>query len=202
MVNNFDAAFKKKMNCDYLAGYDESGRGALCGPIVAAVVIMPSDYSNDKINDSKKVSAENRIVLEEEIKQHALFWNIVSLDNNQIDQHGIQRANIMVFEMLKDSVPYESVEHVIDGTIMDSYGWCHSIPKGDSISFSIACASILAKTYRDAYIVSIAHLYPGYNLEHNKGYGEDYISKVKSLGFPENIHRHSYKIKRDEIKFF
>lgn len=202
-LKNFDLDLKKKFNKNYIAYYDECGRGSICGPFVAAVCVIDDVYFNNQINDSKKVLEKNRDNLAKEIKGNSIFWGIVEFSNIEIDELGIQIINKKAFEELHNTVKFDSLLNVIDGNIMSECNWCFSIEKGDSKSFGIACASIIAKVHRDNLMVELSRLYPGYNLENNKGYGEDYISKVKELGVPSTIHRHSYKIKsHEQIKLF
>ncbi len=141
---------------------------------------------------------------QKKLKKNSAFYKTVEYSNHEIDLLGIQNVNIVSFETLYELVPFTSVVHLVDGNIMSGSTWCTSIIKGDSTSFAIACASILAKTYRDSQMIDLSKEYPGYNLEKNKGYGEDYIAKVKELGIPAEIHRHSYKIKLndDQIKLY
>jgi ribonuclease HII len=203
-LKKFDINLKYKFQKENLVAYDEVGRGAICGPFVAACCIMNDDYYNKDIKDSKQLSFKKVELLNSEIKQHAVFWNTQSFDNNQIDSLGIQKINILAFHNLRDSIKFDSVLHLIDGNIMQNYNWCISVEHGDSKSFSIACASILAKFYRDSLLIELSKEYPEYNLDKNKGYGKDYIDRVKKYGMPTNIHRHSYNIKNNDtqIKLF
>jgi len=205
MFKDFDLDLKIKYNVDFVAGFDEAGRGALCGPFTAACVILPNNYFNPGINDSKQLNESQREAFEIEIKENALFYHIVSYDNKEIDALGIQSVNIAAFETLKAAAEskYENILCLVDGNIMESRVGFRSLIKGDSISFSIACASILAKTHRDRIMINLSKEYTKWNLEVNKGYGVDYINHVKQHGFPNKIHRYSYKIKNDkQIKLF
>lgn len=204
MIKDFDLKLKTERSCKYVAGYDECGRGAICGHFVAAVCVPNDDFVESAINDSKKLTEAKRFELANIIKENSSFYKIVEYSNQEIDVIGIQTINISAFETLYEFVPFKSTLHLVDGNIMSSSPWCTSIIKGDSTSFAIACASILAKTYRDNMMIELSSQYPGYNLEKNKGYGEDYISKIKELGIPSEIHRFSYKIKLndDQIKLY
>lgn len=203
MNKEFDNDLLTKFGKKYVAGYDETGRGACAYTFVAACCILKDDYYNPDINDSKQLTEAKRFELEEEIKENSVFWNIVEFDNKQIDNLGIQKINILSFEKLRDSITLDSVIHVIDGDIMKNEPWCISIIKGDRKSFAVACASIIAKCYRDRDVTKLSEKYPLYNLAHNKGYGQEYIKLVKEHGIPVEIHRNSYNInKGKQIKLF
>lgn len=205
MLKEFDLELKAKHKADYVVGYDETGRGSLCGPFVATCVILPDDYYNPKINDSKKLSHTQLEEFEKEIKENALFYHIAEYDNSEIDTIGIQQINISAFVALKGvtECKFNNLINLVDGTIMKNHRGFLSFEKGDSKSFAIACASILAKTHRDRHMINLSQDYPHWNLEINKGYGADYINHVKDNGYPNKIHRFSYKIKDDkQIKFF
>lgn len=200
-IKQFDLRLKSKLKKTEIVAYDECGRGSMAGIFVAACVIPPDDYFNDKINDSKKISESLRFELAEEIKKNCI-WNIVEYSPSQIDAHGVQRINIQSFIDLRDKADSPDAIHIIDGTIMDSEPWCISIPKGDSASFGIACASIVAKAYRDQIMIDLSRHYPDYRLDKNKGYGMDYINAIREFGIPEDIHRHSFKLKKKESNGF
>jgi len=205
MLKEFDLELKAKHKADYVVGMDETGRGSMVFSLVAACVILPDDYYNPKITDSKKLSHTQLEEFEKEIKENALFYHIVEYDNSAIDTIGIQQINISAFIQLKDIAEskYKNIINLVDGNIMKNHRGFLSFEKGDSKSFSIACASILAKTHRDRSIIDLAREYPHWNLEINKGYGVDYINHVKDNGYPNKIHRFSYKIKDDkQIKLF
>ena len=205
MLKDFDLEIKSKHKADYVVGMDETGRGSMVSSLVAACVILPDDYNNPKINDSKKLNHIQLEEFEKEIKENALFYKIVEYENSEIDTIGVQQINISAFLSLKDFTEskYKNVINLVDGNIMKNYNGFLSFEKGDSKSFSIACASILAKTHRDRHMINLARKYPHWNLEVNKGYGMDYINHVKEHGYPNEIHRFSYKIKDDkQIRLF
>lgn len=197
-LKRFDLEIKKKHKSDYICASDECGRGSMCGCFVAACVILPDTYYNASINDSKKLTESQRQELAKEIKENAIFYKIVEYSHEEIDSLGIQAINIMAFQELQKSADeqYHNVIHLVDGTIMENKTRFFSIVKGDGHSFSIACASIIAKDYRDELMKEMAKQYPDWNLQQNKGYGKDYIDHTKLHGFPE-IHRKSYHIKED-----
>jgi len=204
-LKTFDLDLKKKTNMNFIAAMDEVARGSMCGPFVAACVILPDDYYNTEINDSKKLNNTQLKKFNQEIIENSIFYKIIEYDNEQIDEIGIQKINTMAFIDLKKIMEtnFEKVLYLTDGNIMKNYNDFLSFEKGDSKSFSIACASIIAKNYRDECMVHLAKKYPFWNLEANKGYGVDYINCVKKYGYPEKIHRHSFKIKNmNQLKLF
>ena len=200
-IKQFDLSLKSKLKKTEIVAYDECGRGSMAGIFVAASVIVPDDYFNDKINDSKQISEPLRFELAEEIKRNCI-WNIVDYSPAQIDMYGVQKINIQSFLDLRDKVEISDAIHIIDGTIMDSEPWCISIPKGDATSFGIACASIVAKAYRDQIMIDLSKDYPNHRLDKNKGYGLDYINAINEFGIPKDIHRHSFKLKKKEANGF
>jgi len=202
-LKKFDIEFKLKHKKKHLCAMDETGRGSMASIFVAACVIMPDDFFDEKINDSKKLSESSIISLSEKIKNHAIFYDVVSYSHEEIDQTGIQNINIKAFEQLKNHVEgkFDSL-FIADGNIMENKKGFFSLVKGDSISFSIACASIIAKEYRDSYLKLISENYEQWNLNKNKGYGQDYIERCKQFGYPD-VHRKSYKIKNEkQINFY
>jgi ribonuclease HII len=199
-----DLELKKKQKVNYLCAMDETGRGSMASIFVAACVILPDNFFNEKINDSKKLSESTIADLAKEIKENAIFYEIIEFEAKYIDEVGIQYVNIKAFEFLKEKTleKFDNCLFLADGNIMQNKIGFLSLVKGDSISFSVACASIIAKDYRDNHLKIISELYPNWNLDKNKGYGQDYIENCKKFGYPD-IHRKSYKIKDEkQIKFF
>lgn len=191
---DFDLKFLKS---GYLSGVDEVGRGPLAGPIVAAAVILNLNKFNEdmilNINDSKKLSANKREELSKIIKEKAVCFNISVIDNIKIDLKGVGICNQ---EVLKSAV--EGLKITPDYVISDGYPIKElNIPnsysvKGDSKSASIACASIIAKVYRDNLMKEYAKKYPQYNFESNVGYGSKvHIEAIKQWGITP-IHRKSF----------
>jgi len=154
------------------AGCDEAGRGCLAGPVVAAAVILPPNYTNKKLNDSKKLSEKVRDALRVEIEAEALAYAVAFIDNDEIDQINIQKASIKAMHVALDNLNVGPEHVIVDGNRFYSY---QDIPhtcviKGDGKYFSIAAASILAKTYRDEYMVKLSKTLPEYGFERHKGY--------------------------------
>lgn len=154
------------------AGCDEAGRGCLAGPVVAAAVVFPKNYWNDAINDSKQLSEKQRVKLRDEIIRDAVSYGIGMCDNQEIDNINILQASLLAMHRALDALTVRPEFIIIDGNKWKDY---HQTPfqtvvKGDAKFLSIAAASILAKTYRDEWMVRAAAEYPLYNWEKNKGY--------------------------------
>jgi ribonuclease HII len=177
------------------AGCDEVGRGCLCGPVVAAAVILPEDYANEFINDSKKLSKSNRENLFEEIKDAALAWSIAEASVEEIDQINILHASFLAMNRAVKSLKLVPHHLLIDG---NRFKTDLSIPfdcivKGDGKFASIAAASILAKVYRDNLMSDFAKKYPGYGWEKNVGYPTKlHREGIIKLGLTP-LHRKSFR---------
>jgi ribonuclease HII len=154
------------------AGCDEAGRGCLAGPVFASAVILPNDYKNHFLNDSKKLSAKQREKLRTVIENDAISWAVAQVDNQTIDQVNILNASILAMHMAIEKLSPLPQLILVDGNRFHPYpGISHRcIIKGDSIYLSIAAASILAKTYRDDFMIKSDLDFPVYNWRTNKGY--------------------------------
>lgn len=155
------------------AGCDEAGRGCLAGPVFAAAVILPPDFNDPLINDSKQLSHKQRVQLRKVIEHYAIDWAVASLSNQKIDEINILNASIQAMHIAIGKLNKEKPQHLlIDGNRFKPYpGIPHTcIIKGDSQFLSIAAASILAKTYRDEFMESISKEFPIYGWAVNKGY--------------------------------
>lgn len=165
---------KQYLNTDVIeAGCDEAGRGCLAGPVFAAAVILPPDFNDPHINDSKQLSHKQRLQLRKVIEHYAIDWAVASLSNQKIDEINILNASIQAMHIAIGKLNKEKPQHLlIDGNRFKPYpGIPHTcIIKGDSQFLSIAAASILAKTYRDEFMESISKEFPIYGWEVNKGY--------------------------------
>ena len=158
------------------AGCDEAGRGCLAGSVYAAAVILPPDYHNDLLNDSKQLTAKQRYQLREEIERDALAWSLGLVTAQEIDEMNILRASITAMHRAIDGLKVRPQNLIIDGNKFLPYK--HegkviphtTIVKGDGKYLSIAAASILAKTYRDDYMKELHKEYPYYGWDHNAGY--------------------------------
>ncbi len=154
------------------AGCDEAGRGCLAGPVYAAAVILPPDFSNPRLNDSKQLSGNERYRLREVIEREAVAWAVGVVSNREIDEMNILRASILAMHRAIDGLSVHPEALIIDGNRFYPY---HDLPhttivKGDGKYMSIAAASILAKTYRDDYMLRLHERYPAYHWDSNKGY--------------------------------
>ena len=154
------------------AGCDEAGRGCLAGPVYAAAVILPPDYHNDLLNDSKQLSEKKRDQLRSIIERDAVSWAVGIVDNQEIDQINILNASILAMHRALDQLTVCPQEIIVDGNRFKPY---RDIPhttivKGDGKYMSIAAASILAKTHRDQCMLALHQQYPQYHWDSNKGY--------------------------------
>ena len=154
------------------AGCDEAGRGCLAGPVVAAAVILPKNYKHPVLNDSKKLTAKQRGVLKDEIINSAIAWKVAFVDNNEIDEINILRASVKAMHKAIEGLEKQPQFLLIDGNRFFQYRDIRhkTIIKGDGLFFSIAAASVLAKTFRDEYMEQISSEYPVYGWNKNRGY--------------------------------
>lgn len=164
------------------AGCDEAGRGCLAGNVVAAAVILPTDYVNPLLNDSKKLTAKQRYALREQIEHEALAWAVGVATPQEIDNINILHASFLAMHRALDQLKLRPEAVIVDGNHFDPYVIGKGLPnegkilphtcivKGDGKYLSIAAASILAKTYRDDYMTEQAERFPFYGWEKNKGY--------------------------------
>lgn len=154
------------------AGCDEAGRGCLAGSVYAAAVILPPDYHNERLNDSKKLTARQRYALRQDIERDAVAWAVGVVTPQEIDQINILNASILAMHRALDQLQVWPEAIIVDGNRFKPYrDLPHTtIVKGDGKYLSIAAASILAKTYRDDEMVRLAQEYPDYDWQHNMGY--------------------------------
>lgn len=153
------------------AGCDEAGRGPLAGSVYAAAVILPPDYQNEKLNDSKKLTEKQRYALREEIERDAVAWAIGIVTPKEIDEMNILIASITAMHRALDGLKVRPEHIIVDGNRFYPYKVPHTtIVKGDGKYLSIAAASILAKTYRDDYMKELHKEYPMYGWDKNAGY--------------------------------
>ena len=154
------------------AGCDEAGRGCLAGSVYAAAVILPEDYVNDALNDSKQLTAKRRYELRDEIERDALAWAVGIVTPAEIDEINILNASILAMHRALDGLKLRPEAIIVDGNRFKPYNFIPytTVVKGDGKYLSIAAASILAKTYRDDYMDRLALEYPQYDWIDNKGY--------------------------------
>lgn len=187
------------------AGCDEAGRGCLAGPVFAAAVILPKDFTHDTLTDSKKLSSKQRYLLRVEIQEKAIAWAVASYDNREIDRINILKASVRAMHKAVDQLTVRPEYLIVDGNYFIPYpGIPHrSIVKGDALFYSIAAASVLAKTYRDDYMIKLATEYPQYYWEKNKGYpSREHRSAIVTHGITP-YHRRSFRLlsNQPEIPF-
>ncbi len=179
---------------NYIAGIDEAGRGPLAGPVVCAIAMMPleKDKIIDGVNDSKKLSPKVREMLYDKIVNTALAYDIQVVDNNVIDEINILNATKQGMLNCIDNISITPDIVLIDAVKLNSEIKTVSIIKGDEKSYSIACASILAKVYRDRLMLEMDKKYPQYEFKNHKGYGtQKHIELLKKFGKCD-IHRNTF----------
>lgn len=154
------------------AGCDEAGRGCLAGPVFAAAVILPADFECDILNDSKQLSEKVRYQLRPIIEEQAIAWGVGIVNNEEIDKINILRASFLAMHRAIDALKITPQHLLIDGNRFVAYQQIRHtcIVKGDAKFLPIAAASVLAKTYRDDYMLELHKEYPCYGWDHNKGY--------------------------------
>jgi len=187
-----------KLEC----GTDEAGRGCLAGPVTAAAVILPTNFKNLLLNDSKQLSEKKRDTLLPIIEAEALCFSFVHVYQEKIDEINILNASILAMQKSIGNLKPKPEFIIVDGNRFKPY---KNIPyktiiKGDSKFLSIAAASVLAKTYRDAYMNIIHEEFPMYNWKKNKGYPtKEHRAAIKKYGITK-YHRKSFKLLADQIK--
>ena len=179
----------------YVAGVDEVGRGPLAGPVVCAAVIMPLDEASlvVGVDDSKKLSEKKRELLAEQIKERALAYTIIEIDEKTIDEINILEATKLGMKRAVESLNIQPDAVLTDGNMTLNIAHPQkSVIHGDALSYSIGAASIIAKVHRDRKMVEFAKTYPDYGFEKNKGYGTaEHIKGIKETGLCP-IHRRSF----------
>ena len=178
------------------AGCDEAGRGCLAGSVYAAAVILPPDYQNPDLNDSKKLTDKKRKALREQIERDAVAWAVGIVTPDEIDKINILNASILAMHRALDQLKVRPEAVIVDGNRFKPYQNLPytTIVKGDGKYLAIAAASILAKTYRDDYIDALAEEYPQYDWKSNKGYPtKKHRAAIKQFGVTP-YHRMSYNL--------
>ena len=181
------------------AGCDEAGRGCLAGSVYAAAVILPPDYQNELLNDSKQLTEKKRYELREIIQRDAVAWAVGIVTPEEIDKINILNASILAMHRALDQLRVRPEAVIVDGNRFKKYkDLPHTtIVKGDGKYLSIAAASILAKTYRDDYMNQLAEEYPQYDWRSNKGYPtKKHREAIKQFGITP-YHRKSYNLLGD-----
>ena len=178
------------------AGCDEAGRGCLAGSVYAAAVILPPDYQNPDLNDSKKLTDKKRKALREQIERDAVAWAVGIVTPEEIDQINILNASFLAMHRALDQLKVRPEAVIVDGNRFKPYKDLPytTIVKGDGKYLSIAAASILAKTYRDDYMDKLAEEYPYYDWQTNKGYPTKAHREGIRLHGISPYHRKSYNL--------
>lgn len=184
------------------AGCDEAGRGCLAGPVTAAAVILPKNFSHPMLNDSKKLTEKQREKLRPIIEKEAIAWAVASLTPAEIDIHNILNASFLAMHRAIDKLTFIPESLLIDGNRFKPYTDIphHCIIKGDGKYLSIAAASVLAKTYRDDYMKALAMDFPAYDWHKNKGYPtKAHRAAIAKVGSCEH-HRMTFKLLPDNVQ--
>jgi len=184
------------------AGCDEAGRGCLAGPVFAAAVILPPGFDNELLDDSKKLSEKQRYQLRPLIESQALAWAVMAVDNKEIDEVNILNASFLAMNRAVDKLKITPEHLLIDG---NRFRTKSKIPytcmiKGDGRFYSIAAASVLAKTYRDDYMEKLHQEYPQYDWNKNKGYPtKNHRAAIKKFG-ATMYHRMSFRLLDEQLE--
>lgn len=186
------------------AGCDEVGRGCLAGPVVAAAVILPKNYTHELLTDSKQLKKEERMLLEQDIVRDSLAWAVAEVSNEEIDQINILNASFKAMHLALDKLSVHPQFLLIDGNRFTPY---RDLPfecviKGDGKYLSIAAASILAKNYRDTLMEELSILHPGYGWNTNVGYPTgEHRDGIRELGITP-YHRRSFQLLPSQLELF
>ena len=190
----------KKWSENYIeAGCDEVGRGCLCGPVVAATVILDENFEQNLVNDSKKLTLKTRLELDDYIKNNVKDFAIAELPPEFIDEHNILNASIHAMHLALDELTIRPELILVDGNKFHPYNFIphQCIIKGDSKILSIAAASILAKNYRDKLMIELHEEFPEYGWNKNMGYAtKSHREALKKFG-PTKYHRKSFRLDYD-----
>lgn len=182
------------------AGLDETGRGCFAGPVYAAAVILPKEFYHPVLNDSKKLTREQREMLRPIIERESIAWGVASVTSEEIDRVNILQASFKAMHLALRKLQATPEILLVDGNGFKPYKKIphHCIIKGDGIYASIAAASVLAKTYRDDYMRRLHRKYKMYGWDQNKGYGTlEHREAIREYGLCE-YHRKSFRIEMEE----
>jgi ribonuclease HII len=197
----FQSRVKRFYNSTIIeAGCDEAGRGCLAGPVFAAAVILPKKFSLPHLNDSKQLTEEVRNELRPLIEAKAIAWAVAMVDHEEIDRINILKASFKAMHMAIDNLQVRPELLLIDGNRFSPYfGITHQcVIQGDGIYSSIAAASVLAKTHRDAYMQQLHSQFPQYGWNENKGYGTaKHLAALREQGMSK-YHRKTFKWDKPE----
>jgi ribonuclease HII len=194
-ILDFDNHMRQKCS-GWLCGIDEAGRGPLAGPVIAAAVMFTDDVYIEGVFDSKKLTHNKREDLFEEIRDSSMCYGVGIVDNNEIDGLNILEATKLAMTKAVSKLKFKPKLIIVDGNFYANEKFeIQNIIRGDSISFSIAAASIIAKVTRDRLMTDYERQYPHYTFSAHKGYcTSKHVEEIRLHGFSE-IHRRSFKIK-------
>lgn len=186
------------------AGVDEAGRGCLAGPVFAAAVILPDGYENPVLNDSKQLSEKTRYALREQIIADAIAWAVGICDHKEIDKINILNASILAMHRALDKLTVRPGAVSVDGNRFKPYRDipCRTFVKGDGRFANIAAASILAKTFRDDYMLGLHEKFPQYGWDRNKGYPTPAHRRAIEKFGPSPFHRLSFTLINPQLTLF
>lgn len=184
------------------AGCDEAGRGCLAGPVFAAAVILPTDFHDPDLNDSKQIKEKTRYILRERIQSSAISWAVAMVEVDVIDEINILNASIKAMHLALEKLSGIPSFVIIDGNRFKPYQKIphRTIIKGDGLYASIAAASILAKTYRDEFMIQQHEIFPQYGWNRNKGYGTADHRRAMEVHGRSILHRKSFQLKPKQTK--
>ncbi len=192
------------ISCRNEAGCDEAGRGCLAGPVYAAAVILPENFSHELLNDSKKLTEARREKLRPIIEEEAVAWAVGVVSAEEIDKINILRASILAMHRALDGLKTRPGAIIVDGNRFTPYGdipW-QTFVKGNGKYGNIAAASILAKTHRDAFMKSLHEQYPMYGWNVNKGYPTKAHRDAIAQHGPSPYHRMTFRLIDDQLTLF
>ena len=195
LMNNFS-------NSNYEAGVDEAGRGSLAGPLTAAAVILPKDYENDALDDSKRLSEKKRFQLKSIIEKDSIDFAVFFISPSIIDKINILNSTFKAMHGALNNLKTIPSFIVVDGNKFKKFKNINHkcVVKGDAKYQNIAAASILAKTYRDSYMIDQHNRFPVFGWDKNKGYGTEFhITNIRKYGISE-LHRKSFVIKKSQTR--
>lgn len=184
------------------AGTDEAGRGCLCGPVVAAAVILPENFEHPFLNDSKQLSEKQRKELKPFIEKHAVAFGVSFVDEKEVDAINVLQASITGMHRSIKQLKIQPKFIIVDGNKFKAYKEIshQTIVKGDAKYLSIAAASVLAKTYRDEFMEKIHQEYPMYNWKQNKGYPtKQHRNAIREFGITK-YHRKTFRLLPEQLK--
>jgi ribonuclease HII len=186
------------------AGCDEAGRGCLAGSVFAAAVILPADFDCEELNDSKQLTENQRNKLKPLIMEKSLAWAVAEVSAEEIDQINILNASILAMQRALSQLKIEPQHLIIDGNRFKPYKNIpyHTIVKGDAKYLSIAAASVLAKTFRDEYMLALHNEFPLYDWANNKGYPTKKHRKAIELYGTTPLHRKTFRLIDAQMRLF